>query len=62
MHDEFISLSVCQIVAFVSHTLKIVTRSKRDMMCITVKSLGTVITKDQGTALEPAWTWSIPWV
>lgn len=47
---------------FVPHTLKTVTLSRRDTMCITMRSLGTVPAKAQETACGSAWTWSTLWV
>lgn len=50
-HPKYTSMSICQIAVFVFHTLKIVTLSWRDTVCITMKSLGTVPPKGQETAL-----------
>lgn len=47
---------------FVPHTPKTVTLSRRDTMCITMRSLGTESAKAQETACGSAWTWSTPWV
>lgn len=60
--DEHISLCVRHIMVFVPHTLKIVTLRRRDVMCITVRSLGTVLAKGQEAARGSAWAWSPPWV
>lgn len=50
-HPKYTSLSMCQVTVFVFHTLKIITLSRRDTACITLKSLGTVPPKGQETAL-----------